>query len=214
MELTKELYRPSEVAKLVQVSPDTIRYWIYEGKIPSEHVITLPSGHRRIRKTGVVELLQQKGIDTNKYTVVYARESSNHQKESLTRQVAQLIEWANTNGLKVDKVITDIASGMNFSRKGLREIVELAESGRLDKLIITHKDRLTRFGFDFFSWFFTKHGANLIVVNQLEEKPDSRQEIVDDFVAIIHYFTMRIYGSRHYKSRAKKLKEILDVSQD
>ena len=215
MDLSKELYTTGEVANILRVSPDAIRAWIHEGKISPDDVVVLPSGHRRIKRSAVLKLLDKRGIDINKYVVVYARESSSHQKGSLNKQVQQLIEWANSNGLKVDKVITDIASSMNFKRKGLQELINLAESGNLAKVIIAYKDRLTRFGFDFFEWFFGKHGVEIVVVNSFaEDKPDSRQEIIDDFVAIIHYFTMRIYGSRHYKSKEKQLKELLDVGKE
>jgi len=213
MNLTKDIYTITEVARLIGVSPDTIRLWIHNHKIPAEYVIQLPSRHRRLTRQGVMHLLQLKGIDIHKLSVVYARVSTSHQKDSLQNQVDSLVQWANSNGISVDDVITDIASGMNFSRPGLRKLIELSEQAKLDRIIIAYRDRLVRFGFDFFHWLFTKHGTDIIVVNNLEEQPNSRSEIIDDFVAIIHYFAMKLYGARTYKRKVSQMQNIIQETQ-
>jgi len=83
------------------------------------------------------------------------------------------------------------------------------KQAKLDRIIIAYRDRLVRFGFDFFHWLFTKHGADIIVVNNLEEQPNSRSEIIDDFVAIIHYFAMKLYGARTYKRKVSQMQNIV-----
>ena len=210
MILNKELYTVSEVARIVGVSSDAVRLWINNGKINPENIVTLPSGHKRISRKGLSQILKLRNLPDKKLTIIYARESSSHQKDSLQRQIDILIEWANKNGISVDKVITDIASGMNFNRKGLHEIIDLAEKHLIDKLIISYKDRLARFGFEFFQWLLNKHGCEIIIVNEIDEKPDSRKEIIDDFVSIIHYFAMKLYGARSYKK--SRLEKCIDES--
>ena len=123
----------------------------------------------------------------------------------MQRQVDSLIAWANSNGYRVDEVITDIASGMNFNRPGLHKLIKLAEKGELRYLIIAYKDRLARFGFEFIQWLLNKHGCEIIIVNQLEDKPNTQSEIIEDFVAIVHYFAMKLYGARSYKQKAKSI---------
>jgi len=210
MKLTKELYTPSEVAKIFRVSPDTIRVWIKDGVFAPDEVVTTPGGHRRIKRDAILRLLNERNVPVKRLTIVYAREeSSSHQKENLQRQVETLIEWANRQGYKVDEVITDIASGMNFNRRGLKRLIELAEQGLVDTVIIAYKDRLARFAYDLIAWLLERNGAKIVVMNDIEDKPNSLQEIIDDFVAIIHYFAMKIYGARSYQKRIKKLKSCL-----
>lgn len=209
MKLTKALYTPSEVAKIFRVSPDTIRVWIKEGVFGPDEIVTTPGGHRRVKREAIFRLLNERNVPVKKFTVIYARESSSHQKESLQRQVDMLIEWANKQGYSVDEIITDIASGMNFNRRGLKRLIDLAEQGILDTVIIAYKDRLARFGYDLIAYILEKNQAKIVVVNSVEDKPNSLQEIVDDFVSIIHYFAMRIYGARSYHKRLKKLKSYL-----
>ena len=214
MKLTQEFFTPREVAEMIGVSPDTIRIWINNGTIPSEYVIRLRTGRIKITRQGVMNLLAQKGIDVEKKTVIYARESSHHQKDSLKKQVDALIDWANHNGYRVDEVITDLASGMNFNRPGLHKLIEMAEKGELKHVIIAYKDRLARFGFEFIQWLLNKHGCEIIIVNHLEDKPNSQSEIVEDMIAIIHYFAMKLYGARSYKRKAKSIEEcILNETQ-
>jgi predicted site-specific integrase-resolvase len=210
MNLIKELYKTSEVAELLKVSPDTIRLWVNNQTLPSEYVKRLPSGRIRITRAGVLYLLKMKGYDTPKKTFIYARESSSHQKQSLERQIEYLTEWANANGYSVDEIVTDIASGMNFNRKGLQYIIEQAEKGILGTLIISYKDRLARFGFEFIQWLLNKHGCDIVIVNNIDDKPNSTQEIIEDMISIIHYFSMKLYGARHYKQKSKKIEECIN----
>jgi len=214
MKLTKELYLPSEVAKIFQVSPDTVREWIRTQKISPDEIVVTPGGHKRIKRSAIIRLLNEQKTPLKKITVVYARESSSHQKESLQRQIETLIEWANKQGYSVDQVIKDIGSGMNLQRKGFLKLIEMAEEGILDTIIIAYKDRLVRFGYDFFEWFFGKHGVKLVVMNQIDNPPNRLQEIIDDFISIIHYFAMRIYGARSYKKISKLKQQLLKEIDD
>ena len=211
MKLTKELYRISEVAKIFNVSGDTVRNWIRNGILMPQDYNTTGGGHYRIKRDAILRLLNEHDKNIKRINVVYARESSSHQKESLNRQIESLVSWANSNGYKVEKIITDIASGMNFTRKGLRELISLSEQGIVDTVFISYKDRLARFGYELIQWLLEKNGAKIVVVNNIESPPNKLQEIIDDFVAIIHYFSMRIYGSRLYKQKSDKIKEVLEI---
>lgn len=96
---------------------------------------------------------------------------------------------------------------MNFKRKKFLAIIDRIEHGEVSKLIVAHKDRLVRFGFDFFDIFAEKHGCKMVVVNQEQLSP--QHEMVEDLMAIVHCFSSRLYGLRTYK---KKIKEVAEQS--
>lgn len=105
-------------------------------------------------------------------------------------------------GVAVDEWIEEIGGGMNFKRKKFIELVERIERFEGKHLLIAHKDRLVRFGFDFFEWFCQGHGCRLAVANQEQVSP--QQEVVEDLMAIVHTFSSRLYGLRSYKKQIQK----------
>ena len=111
-------------------------------------------------------------------------------------------------GIAVDEWLEEIGGGMNFKRKLFLSIMERIERGEIAKLIIAHRDRLVRFGSDFFEDFAAKHGCQLVVVNQEQLSP--QQEMVEDLMAIVHCFSSRLYGLRNYK---KKIKEAVEADE-
>ncbi|WP_288148158.1 IS607 family transposase [uncultured Bifidobacterium sp.] len=110
-----------------------------------------------------------------------------------------LRQWANARGLIVDEVWSDIGSGMNFKRKNFNRIMY---SDDLEHVIIAHKDRLTRFGYDWFEHYLNRRGVTVTVVNNEQLSP--QEELVQDLVSIIHVFSGRIHGLRRY---AKDVRE-------
>ena len=143
---------------------------------------------------------------TNNKTAIYARVSTNKQLKDLENQIDYLTKYAVSNGYIVDYTFKDIASGMNENRKGLNGLLKLVFDNQINKIIISHKDRLTRFGFDYFKNICEYFGTEIEVVN-LESDKSFQEELSEDLIAIIHQFSMKFYGKR--KDNCKLLEEKL-----
>ena len=187
------LYRTGEVAKRLGVSTMTVRRWIKEGKINAHRI----GKEYRVPESEVLRLLEGKLLDK---VVIYARVSSRDQKEDLERQVEYLKNYCSTKGYHVAKIITDISSGLNENRKGLKQLFKLVENGEVTRVIITYKDRLTRFGFKYLEQYFNSHGVEIEVIFDDEEKTPEK-ELVEDLLAIVTSFAGKLYGARSHKKK-------------
>ena len=185
-------YKIGQFAKLVRRTPATIRRWEAEGKIASKR---LPSGHRYYDDTDLQSVLGVK--PERKLTVVYCRVSSRGQKADLQRQLEAMEMWALGSGTAVDEWITEIGGGMNFKRPQFLKLLDRISTGEVGRLIVAHKDRLVRFGFDLIRHLCESRGCELIVVNQMSLSPE--KEMVEDMLAIVHTFSCRLYGMRKYE---------------
>ena len=139
--------------------------------------------------------------------VIYCRVSNTKQQADLKRQETILREYCVSNGIIPDKVISDIASGMNENRKGLHELIGLVKDGKVKTVYVSYKDRLTRFGFDYFVYLFNLFGTEIKVVNLTSEE-DFQQELTQDFISILHHFSMKLYSNR--RKELKKLKSEME----
>ena len=131
-------------------------------------------------------------------------------KEDLANQLSFLRDFANARGLIVDEVLTDIGSGLNYKRKKWNALLDDCFEGNVSTIIIAHKDRFVRFGYDWFASFLKKRGVEILVVKNDTLSP--QQELVEDLISIIHVFSCRIYGLRKYKKKIQedeKLEESL-----
>ena len=190
-------YKIGQFAKLVRRTPATIRRWEAEGKISSKR---LPSGHRYYDDADLQTVLGVK--PERRLTVVYCRVSSRGQKADLQRQLEAMEMWALGSGTAVDEWITEIGGGMNFKRPQFLKLIDRICSGEVGRLIVAHKDRLVRFGFDLISHLCESRGCELIVVNQMSLSPE--KEMVEDMLAIVHTFSCRLDGMLKYE---KSLRE-------
>ncbi|MBL1211342.1 IS607 family transposase [Geminocystis sp. GBBB08] len=183
-------------AKQWKVHYRTILAWANQEKIK---YITLPSGARQY------ELPAQTPI--NQTVVGYIRVSSHSQKQNLVTQRELLLhQYPNA------EIISETASGLNFKRKKLWNIMERAITGDVGCVVVTHKDRLARFGFDFIEKLLERFGCKLVVLNKLHTSPE--QELVQDILAIIHVFSSRLYGLRKYSNELKKLQNVTQSSSE
>ena len=145
----------------------------------------------------VTKLLKGKIANT---AVIYARVSSADQKSDLEKQVEYLKEYCSAKGYTVIDVLTDIASGLNEKRRGLKKLFEYVVSGEVEVVVISYKDKLTRFGFGYLEGFFSSHGVRIEVVFGGEPK-NLRQELIKDLIAIVTSFAGRLYGMRSHKKK-------------
>lgn len=139
---------------------------------------------------------------TNTLNVIYCRVSNTKQKLDLERQEKILTEYSISNGNKVDHIFKDIASGMNENRIEFNKMLKLIFDKKVKTIYVSYKDRLTRFGFQYFENIFSLFGTKIEVVNLTKEE-DFQDELTQDLVSIIHHFSMKMYSNRR-----KQLKEL------
>jgi predicted site-specific integrase-resolvase len=167
-----------------------------------------PSGQRRINLQSIQEFCSnavssKDKSDVPKENIVYARVSTKKQVDDLSRQ----LEFLNRPEYIGYRVITDIASGINFKRKGLSTILDACLQGHIGEIIVAHRDRLCRFGFELIEQLVTKAGGKITVLEHSNDKT-CEQELTDDLLSIIHVFSCRQMGKRSYANR--KVKDLKD----
>ena len=197
-------YKPKEFAELLNVSVLTLQRWDNAGKLKA---FRTPTNRRYYTYEQYQKYM---GITTlNKKTVIYTRVSTSNQKDALKNQVEFLKQYVNGKGIIVDTVIEDYGSGLNYNRKQWNKLIDECMTNEISTIIITHKDRFIRFGFDWFEKFLNKFGVNFIIVNNESLSP--QEELVQDIISILHVFSCRIYGLRKYE---KKIKEDIEVEKN
>jgi len=155
----ERLLSTGEVAEIFGVSYTAVKKWTYSGKIK---YFKTPGGRYRYSESEVRRLL---GLAPRRKVIVYARVSSSDQRDDLERQKNRLVEFARSQGYRDILVIEDIASGLNERRRGLRKLFDLVANGEVESVLITYKDRLTRFGFSYIERFFSSHGVSIHVID-------------------------------------------------
>jgi len=188
-----KLYRTGKAAKMLGVHKVTVIRWIKEGKIRAMRI----GKEFRVPEDELKRLL---GGKTRSTAVIYARVSSLDQKSDLERQIEYLKEYCSAKGYNTVDILTDIASGLNEKRKGLRKLFDYVVNGKVNVVAISYKDRLTRFGFKYLEEFFSSHGVRIEVVFG-EEPKGLQQELIEDLIAIVTSFAGRLYGMRSHKKK-------------
>ncbi len=145
-----------------------------------------------------VPLVESKN-KVNNNVAIYTRVSSNKMKDNLERQLIRLNEYAISNGYNVVKAVKEISSGMNDKRKKLTELL-LDDSYSL--IIVEHKDRLTRFGFNYIETLLLKQDKRIIVANTAQ---NDNENLMEDLISIIYSFSARMYGKRNLKNKTQKV---------
>lgn len=190
-----------EAAKILGVNPQTLRRWEDDGVIrPFKRT---PKGTRLY---SLQELLGAK--DLSYPTIAYARVSSNDQKEDLERQHAVLEAFCNRKGWQTE-IIRDLGSGMNYNKKGLLRLLELILHGQMSRLVLTHKDRLLRFGADLIFRICELKGIEIVIINK-GEQPSFEEELTRDVMEIMTVLCAKLYCLRSHKSK-KLAEEILNI---
>jgi predicted site-specific integrase-resolvase len=200
-------YKPQEFAEMIGVSVKTLQRWDREKKlIANRH----PSGRRYYTHKQYVDYIGES--HPNGKVVIYTRVSTSNQKDDLNNQVEFLKQYANAKGIIVDEIFEDIGSGLNYNRKKWNKLLEECMLGHISKILVSHKDRFIRFGYDWFKKFLESNGVELIVVNN--EKLSPQEELVQDLISIIHVFSCKIYGLRKYKNKILEDEDIAKIVQD
>ena len=202
-------YDSKDFAELLGVSVKTLQRWDREGTLKANRT---PTDRRYYTYD---QYLQFKGINTEddqRQVVIYARVSTRNQKDDLQNQVAFLRQFCNAKGIIVDQCIEDYGSGLNYNRKKWNQLLDEVMEQKIKTIIVTHKDRFIRFGYDWFEKICTKFNTTIMVVNNEELSP--QEELVQDIVSILHVFSCRLYGLRKYKKQIERDVEIAKELQN
>ncbi|EJF74208.1 hypothetical protein MCO_01834 [Bartonella sp. DB5-6] len=196
--------------KLWGVSISTLRRWEGEGKIVSEHTA---GGHRRYDLSKLrPELFHSRELSQRK-TIAYARVSSHDQKDDLERQKQVLELYCASQGWTCE-LISDLGSGMNYRKKGLKRLLDALIENEIGRLVITHKDRLLRFGAELVFTICEAKQVEVVILNQGEES-SFEEDLAKDVLEIITVFSARLYGSRSRKNQRllENVRQAVEASQ-
>ena len=187
-------YKAAEFARLAGVSVKTLQRWDRDGKLrPASRA----PGNRRLYTQEQLNTLLHRQPAEQRITVAYLRASSQAQKPDLANQRKALEQFCMAEGLPVDEWLTEIGSGLNFQRPKFLALVDWILQGEIARVVIAHKDRLARFGYDLLEHLSQTQGCHLVVLNTESLSPE--QEMVQDLMTITHCFSTRHYGLRNYR---------------
>lgn len=191
-------YSTGKAARLLGVTIRTLQRWDVEGKLKARRT---PTGRRFYTDEDIHNYRGSLAAPIERMTVVYTRVSSQAQKPDLKNQKLRLEEFCIGKTLTVDEWIEEIGGGLNFKRPKFVRLFDRIIAGEIKQLVIAHKDRLARFGFDFLKHLCGVHRCDLIVMNTESLSPE--REMVEDLMAITQCFSARLYGLRNYKKALK-----------
>ena len=192
--------KANEALNLLRITRPTLTKYVKEGIIK---VDKLPNGRYEYDSNSVYSFLNK---DVKRKTYIYARVSTSKQKADLDNQIELLKQFCFTNGYVISGIYSDIASGISFEkRSNFFKMLDDIIDNKVEKVVITYKDRLSRVGFDLFYHLFKKYNCEIIVMSEIgSEKLDS-QEIFEEIVSLLHCYSMKLYSKR----KAAKIKEVL-----
>jgi len=185
-----------ETAQALGVSVTTLRRWEANGRLVAEHTA---GGHRRYDLAKLKPELFHAADEASRRTIAYARVSSHDQKEDLERQKQVLELYCARQGWTFE-VIADLGSGMNYYKKGLKRLLSDIIDDRIGRLVLTHKDRLLRFGAELVFSICEAKKVEVVILNQGEDTT-FEEDLAKDVLEIITVFSARLYGSRSRKNK-------------
>jgi predicted site-specific integrase-resolvase len=196
----------SEAAKVAGVAPGTLRRWEREGKIKPERTV---GGNRRYTLAMLKPHMAHQASVAKK-TVAYARVSSHDQKADLERQKQMLEMYCAAQGWQFE-ILADLGSGMNYHKRGLRKLLSMILDEQINRLVLTHKDRLLRLGAELVFAICEEKQVEVVIINQGDES-SFEEDLAKDVLEIITVFSARLYGARSPKN--KKLIEGMQEAVD
>ena len=194
-----------QAANQLGISVSTLRRWDETGVLVAQRT---PKGHRRYDLSKINPNLTRNKVEQQRKTIAYARVSSHEQKPDLQRQIEILELYCSSQGWSFE-VISDLGSGMNYHKKGLKRLLDDILDNKIDRLVLTHKDRLLRFGAELVFALCEARQVEVVIINQ-GENLSFEEELAQDVLEIITVFSARLYGSPSKKN--KKLIEAVKAS--
>jgi len=205
MSLKEKLINLETAAEMLGVSKETLRNWDKNDKLNS---LRTEGNHRRYRLGDVLNILgvENEDIKRKDSVCVYCRVSSHEQKQKgdLDRQKGRVLEHCVKKEYNVEFILDEVGSGMSDSRAKLKTLFQLVRERKINRVIVEHKDRLTRFMFNIFAEFFNSYQVEIECVETKLNK-SFQDELVEDMLALMSSFSAKVYGKRSAENRKKKL---------
>ncbi len=190
-----------EVLNTLRISRATLCNYVKQGLIKVED---MPNGRYRYDKKDVYKIINK----TERKTFIYGRVSSFNQKKQLETQIENLKTYCFSKGIKIDGIYSDIAGGISYeNRKDFYEMLDLILDNKVEKVIITYKDRLSRIGFSLFSTLFKKFGCEIEVMSEVGSTKLDSEEIFEEIVTLLHCYSMKMYSNRKSSIVKELIKE-------
>ena len=191
--------KSKQVLKLLQVSRVTLSKYVKTGLIK----VTMKKNKTYdYDEDSIYSFLGKNKVEEQKLNIIYAR-TSNPPKKYAEEQSQRILNFCTSKGIQIDKIFIDVKSGMNFQRIEFLKLIDLIINNKVKLVVIENKDRLVRFGFELLQELFKKFGCEILIVNNLSEKT-YEQELTEDLISIIHYFSMKSYSNRRKLNKIKE----------
>ncbi|MHB1567544.1 MAG: IS607 family transposase [Acidiferrobacter sp.] len=183
--------KAKEVLNLLQISRRTLHVYAKDGRI---RYTVMPNKMYNYNEEDVYKILNK---DVKRKTVLYARVSTSKQKNDLQNQIDQMKQWCFMNGYTINAIYSDIASGISFEkRKGFFEMLDEIMNSKVEKVVITYKDRLSRVGFELFSYLFRKYRTEIVVISEIGSTKLDSEEVFEEIVSMLHCYSMKMYSKK------------------
>lgn len=192
--------KANEALSILRVTRPTLARYVKEGKIKATE---LPTGRYDYDEESIYKFLNK---NVQRKTVLYCRVSTAKQKKDLMNQEELLKQFCFSNGLTINTIYNDIASGIDFeNRKDFFAMLDEIIAGKIDTVVITYKDRLSRIGFNLFTHLFEKYNCKIVVMSEIGSTKLDSEEIFEEIISLLHCYSMKLYSKR----RVQKIKEDL-----
>ncbi len=183
--------KAKEVLNLLQMSRKTLHVYAKDGRI---RYTVMPNKMYNYNEEDVYKILNK---DVKRKTVLYARVSTSKQKNDLQNQIDQMKQWCFMNGYTINAIYSDIASGISFEkRKGFFEMLDEIMNSKVEKVVITYKDRLSRVGFELFSYLFRKYRTEIVVISEVGNAKIDSDEVYEEIASMLHLYSMKMYSKK------------------
>ena len=206
--LKQKVYKTGQVSKIMGVSIQTVIRYCENGVIPYGRTA---KNYRIIEANDLADYLEKQGLliddlQTERKDVIYARVSTHNQAKrgDLDRQIEKIKLFAIDHNVQNLCILSDVGSGLNDNRRKLQKLLSMVQNGEVDRIFISYKDRLTRFGFNYIKRICDFHDVQIIIVSEEVDHKSDSEELAEDIIALIHSFSGNLYDLRH------KIKESID----
>lgn len=193
--------RCKEALKILKVHRVTLNKYVREGKI---RVTELANGRYEYNDEDIYSFIGKRVEKHGTKIISYSRVSTQNQKDQLKEQTKRIYDICIARGITLDEQLEDIGSGMSSDRKNFDKLCQMIFHGDVSVVVLENKDRLVRFGFDMLEKFFKYFGTTILVLNDKIENKSYEQELIDDLISVIHYFTMKSYSHRRKLNKLRK----------
>lgn len=190
-------YSSKKVTEILGVTAQTLRNWDKEDKLKPAY--TKSNGYRYYSEESILTYTKSLNHKKTIHVVGYARVSSKKQEDDLSRQITNLDNYLK-NKYDSYEIINDIGSGINYSKPGLKKLIEMINNHKVDVIVVLYKDRLLRFGFELIEYFASLNNVKIEILDKIDKTEN--QELVEDLVQIITVYSCKLQGKRKAKTKA------------